>query len=222
MQTQIYGLMLLLVSGVFWTSTYLAIIRRGFVDRTYGMPLVALCANLSWEFTFAFVHPPFAFPPYGVPQMCVNVVWFLFDSVILFQLLKSWSSEFPDLTSRLFYPTFLLALATSFCTILFVTYEFDDGIGAYSAFGQNLMMSILFITMLFRRGSLRGQSFYIALFKMVGTLAASLAFILFPTITAGSILLPFLSLATLVFDLIYVAMVYGTCKRQAINPWKCF
>jgi hypothetical protein len=48
---------LLVGSGVLWTITYLLIIRRGVLDRTYGMPLVALCANLSWEFIFSFVFP---------------------------------------------------------------------------------------------------------------------------------------------------------------------
>jgi hypothetical protein len=44
-----------------------------------------------------------------------------------------------------------------------MTYEFDDWDGAYSAFGQNLLMSVLFITMLYARRSLRGQSVSIAI-----------------------------------------------------------
>jgi hypothetical protein len=48
---------LLVGSGLLWTVTYLLIIRRGFLDHTYGMPLAALCANLSWEFVFSFVFP---------------------------------------------------------------------------------------------------------------------------------------------------------------------
>ena len=48
---------LMLGSGIFWTLTYVPIIWRGFLDQTYGMPLAALCANLSWEFIFSFVHP---------------------------------------------------------------------------------------------------------------------------------------------------------------------
>lgn len=46
---------LMLGSGAFWTLTYVLMIRRGFVDRTYGMPLVALGANVSWEFIFSFL-----------------------------------------------------------------------------------------------------------------------------------------------------------------------
>jgi hypothetical protein len=66
---------LLVGSGILWTVTYLLIIRRGFLDHTYGMPLVALCANLSWEFIFSFVFP------HGPVQRPVNVVWFSLDLI---------------------------------------------------------------------------------------------------------------------------------------------
>jgi hypothetical protein len=61
-----------------------------------------------------------------------------------------------------------LTLLTAFFTVVSITLEFQDFDGAYSAFGQNLMMSILFIVMLYSRGSLRGQSLSIALTKMGG------------------------------------------------------
>ena len=32
---------ILVCSGVLWTLAYLLMIRQGFVDRTYGMPLAA-------------------------------------------------------------------------------------------------------------------------------------------------------------------------------------
>ena len=56
-------------SGVLWTMVYLLIIKRGFADKTYGMPLPALCANLSWEFIFSFIHP------HGVPQIYVVMLY---------------------------------------------------------------------------------------------------------------------------------------------------
>jgi hypothetical protein len=143
---------ILVGSGVLWTLTYLLIIRQGFLDRTYGMPLAALCANLSWEFIFAFVYP------HDLPQRAVNVVWFSFDLVILGQVLLYGPREFGNLSRRLFYAGLALALGTAFGAVLATTLEFDDFDGAYSAFGQNLMMSILFVTMLYSRGSLRGQN----------------------------------------------------------------
>ena len=195
-------------SGVLWTLAYLLIIRRGFLDRTYGMPLVALCANLSWEFIFSFVHP------HDLPQRAVNVVWFSFDLVILLQLLLYGPREFADLPRRAFYAVLALALAASFGAVLAVTLEFDDFDGAYSAFGQNLMMSVLFIAMLRSRGSLRGQSVGIALLKLGGTALASFAFYFHNPDYAGSVLLPFIYITTLIFDGVYAgAVIVGRHRK---------
>jgi hypothetical protein len=195
-------------SGVLWTLAYLLIIRRGFLDRTYGMPLVALCANLSWEFIYSFVYP------HDLPQWAVNVVWLSFDLVILLQLLLYGPREFADLPRRLFYAAFALALATAFGAVLAVTLEFGDFDGAFSAFGQNLMMSILFVTMLYSRGSLRGQSVSIAALKMGGTALASFAFYFFNPNYDGSILLPFLYAAILIFDGVYVGAAVAFARRE--------
>ena len=83
-------------------------------------------------------------------------------------------------------------------------------------------MSVLYITMLHRRNSPRGQSIYIATFKMIGTLLASLAFYAYPPaeMFETSPLFPFLYASTLVFDAVYLVMVYRKCREQGINPWK--
>ena len=191
---------LMLGSGVLWTLTYALMIRRGFLDGTYTMPLVALCANVSWEFIFSFVYP------HGPVQRPVNIIWFSLDLILMFQILRYGPREFAGLSKRAFYAVFALSLAISFCAILSTTYEFDDWDGAYSAFGQNLLMSALFVAMLYARGTLRGQSVAIGLSKMLGTGLASLAFYLYSPLSAGSVLLPFLYVAILVLDLVYVAM----------------
>ena len=84
--------------------------------------------------------------------------------------------------------------------MLLISAEFNDWGGVYAAFGQNLMMSVLFITMLYRRRSLRGQSRGIALCKLLGTALASLAFSRYTAISQRSVLLPFLYLTLLVLQ----------------------
>jgi hypothetical protein len=202
---------LLVGSGVLWTITYLLIIRRGLLDNTYGMPLVALCANLSWEFVFSFLFP------HGPLQRPVNLVWFSLDLIILYQLLRYGPREFARLPKKLFYAMVALGLCMAFLAVLFITLEFEDFDGAYSAFGQNLMMSVLFIAMLYSRGSLRGQSPSIALAKMGGTTLASVAFLFFSVGNEGSVLLPFLYGSVLLFDVLYVGMVfyYAAAERRA-------
>ncbi|MBN3948462.1 MAG: hypothetical protein HWQ38_19190 [Nostoc sp. NMS7] len=85
------------------------LIQRGFKDQTYGMPLVALCANLSWEFIFSFIHP------HQPPQIQINFVWLMLDLIILYEFFKFGQSELKHIPNKLFYPVFILTLFTSFC-----------------------------------------------------------------------------------------------------------
>ncbi|MNR49209.1 hypothetical protein D3C85_1685580 [compost metagenome] len=76
--------------------------------------------------------------------------------------------------------------------------------GIYSAFGINLMMSILFIKLPFTQG-LKGQTIYIAYYKMIGTLCASiLCYSLYP----DSILLLLLCLLTTIADIVYIGIIH--------------
>jgi hypothetical protein len=186
-------------SGLLWSLAYVLIIWRGFRDRTYGMPVAALCANLSWEFIFSFLYP------HALPQSYVNRAWFVLDLIILAQICRYAPDEFKHMIPRrLFFPALALGIVLAFLLILFITHEFHDADGRYSAFGQNLMMSILFVAMLLRRQSLRGQSIYIAVSKLLGTLLPSvLVFLTYPE----SPLLNTLHVGILVFDVTYVVLV---------------
>ena len=193
-----------IASGLFWSLVYLLIIGRSFRDKTYGMPVVALCANISWEFIFSFILP------HPKPQLYIDMIWFLLDAVILVQYLKFGKAEFnPNLPQRLFFPTFLVTLLLSFLLVLLVTYEFKDWSGRYSAFGQNLMMSVMFLSLLLKRNHLRGQSVSIAVCKMLGTLFPSVLFYCY----YRSNLLTLLSLGILIFDWAYIVLLYAKCKE---------
>ncbi|ALJ01563.1 hypothetical protein DC20_18020 [Rufibacter tibetensis] len=199
-------------SGLFWTIAYILILRRGYKDKYYGMPMAALCANVSWEFIFAFVYP------HPQPQLYIDYLWLVFDVGILVQYLAYGRSEFPEhLPKKLFYVTFLFTLVYCALTITAMAQEFNDYIGIYAAFAQNLMMSVLFIRMLLKRNSSRGQSGYIALSKMVGTIFPSILFYLyFP----NSNLLLLLFCGIFVLDVVYFLLLYAKMKTDGINPWK--
>ena len=98
---------LMLASGMLslalWTLAYLLIIRRGQLDRTYGMPFVALCPTLAYELTYGLIEP-------NVPPLhIVNIVWFVVDLVIAAQYLRFGRRELsPLVPGWLFVPRFLL------------------------------------------------------------------------------------------------------------------
>jgi len=190
-----------MVSGLLWTLTYIAIIRQGWRDRTYAMPFVAMAANLTWEFLFTFF-----FSSGGVLQERINGVWFVLDLVILFTYLKFWSSDYPpNLSPKLRLPRLLVAFAAATGLMIASIAQLGNLTGAiYSAFADNLMMSVLFISLLVRRGDSRGQSMVIAVSKMLGTAAASISQYL---VTPKDYVLDVLFIEIFIFDLVYTVML---------------
>ncbi|MGG2074626.1 hypothetical protein AB1J28_14875 [Lysinibacillus irui] len=191
--------------GLFWIITYILVIYKGWRDKQYGMPMAAICANISWEFIFAFIYPQ------NDLQRFITLIWFLLDIFILMQFLRYAPNEYRRMLSKkLLYFSFLLTLVFSMLTILGLIHEFHDYEGKYAAFFLNLMMSGLFIALLLQRGNLAGQSMAIAICKMLGTLFASVGFYLYfrtPLITI-------ISVATLFYDWLYILLIYRWQKQK--------
>src|SRR5258707_14036928 len=78
------------IGGICWLVAYILILRRAWLDRTPGIPFVALCANFSWELTFAFVLPD----PWP-PQRLLNILWFSLDVVLLAQFIALGRNDVP-------------------------------------------------------------------------------------------------------------------------------
>lgn len=192
--------------GLFWIITYILIIKRGFQDKKYGMPMAAICANISWEFIFAFMYPQ------NDLQRIFTFLWFMLDVVIMMQFLLYGYKEYKKMIPRkIFYASFFITLAVSFFIILAMIHEFNDIAGKYAAFSQNLMMSGLFIALFIQRGNLSGQSMGIAVCKMIGTMFAAVGFYMYfrtPLITI-------ISLATLIYDWIYIVLIYRYYVKYA-------
>jgi hypothetical protein len=112
---------------------------------------------------------------------------------------------------------FGLLIVSSFSVILSEAILLDDNDGVYAAFGQNLLMSILFVYMFFkRRRVLRGQSIFIAVFKMVGTGLTSLHFYFYEPISQSSFVLQSIFFSIFFFDLLYVLLMVKVCREKRI------
>ncbi|SFL22293.1 hypothetical protein SAMN03159341_10499 [Paenibacillus sp. 1_12] len=187
-------LLLLLGMAFFWTITYLLVIYKGFRDRTCGMPMAAICANITWEFLFSFILP------FNPLQQIITVIWFFLDCIILLQFFYYSKRQNPTWPAK----TVVISLIVIALLLHYgVAMEFHDLEGKYSAFGINLMMSILFIRMLMTQ-DLRGQSKYIAYFKMIGTLCISvLSYSQYP----HSILLTMMYIFIFIIDVVYILLI---------------
>ena len=200
-------LILTLICGICWSLAYIGIIVRSFRDKTYGMPFWALAFNICWEFIFAVIFVDKSYYAF----MIINRIWFSLDIFILVAYCCYGRKEWPSqVNKKLFWPYSLLVLFISYRFVYYLTIRIYEGGNEYVAFIQNLMMSLLFINMLNRRNSLAGQSAWIALFKMVGSAAATVILRHVPFLWSTGI-------STFMIDMIYFAMVLA--RTPAAAPW---
>lgn len=231
-----------LLSGVFWLIAYLLIIYRGFKDKSYGMPVVALIGNLAWELIFGLgieTGCPASWQscPATVIQVR-NFIWLLFDFVILYTVLHFGRHYFTGALKKYFTPVVLGGIVVAFALIYTIVQEFwirnmwgvvvdgqvpdflplvIQGGSYYTGFGLNFMMSILFVFMMLRRDDVAGQSVYIGISKWLGSLAAY-AFML-----ADGIQTPVVNVLyaiVFIFDVFYIWQVYVRSREEGHNPWR--
>lgn len=213
-----FELCLQVLCGVFWIIAYILIIHKSFKDKTYGIPLFALSLNLAWEFTFSFIYPPgdllFA--------KIIFLTWLLLDLIILYTFFKYGykSRKYIGIISK--KSLYIFTMFILVCSILFMILSvndfsilFNNDITQTSGFIaniQNLIMSILFVSMLLNRGNTSGQSIYIAIFKWMGTLTvAILKFTnMLPSITTELFIIALIQF----FDILYIYLIYKFSKRK--------
>jgi len=217
-------LTLTVVSGLCWTLVYIDAIRLGFKDRSYAIPFFALALNFAWE----LLHTIFGFQTGVSVQVIINAVWFVFDVGILFTYFKFGRKYFSQCLPRntsvdnssAFLVWSVLVLLTAFAVQFAFIREFGVAVGAgYSAFLQNLLMSVLFIDMLIKRGSREGQSLTIAINKWLGTLAPTMLFGIigaggFPN---GSFLIVVAGVFCSIFDLIYIGLLLRIGSARSVT-----
>jgi hypothetical protein len=190
------------ILGASWVVVYLAVIRAGFRERTYAMPLVALCGNLAWEFHFAYLAP---YEPF---QRSADTIWFLLDLAILWTVVRYGPQEFPSLPRFAFYALLGGGMAAAFSLIHLLARALGDSASIYTGFGDTLLMSATFIGMALGRGSLRGQSLLIAYTKWIGTAPGCVAYYFFDDAHPHIALIGCIGVLIFTFDGAYVAVLH--------------
>lgn len=206
---------LTVLSGLGWIIVYEECIRLGFKQKTYAMPFFALGLNFAWELIYTLsdiflqAHGPLV--GMNLLQAIANAVWVCMDVLILSTYFLYGKKEWPDAVSRKwFWPWSVLGLACCFALQLVFIKEFGFVMAAqYSAFLQNLLMSVLFIVLYAKRGNMEGQSILLAVAKWIGTLAPT---ILMGVITYNAVVLVCGIFCT-IFDLIYISLLIG-CRQK--------
>lgn len=221
-----------LISGICWTIVYVCTVYRGFKDKSYGMPLVALALNFTWEFTYSFLFPP---SESSIGLTIINTIWCIFDAGIVYTYFKNGHKYFEEsygMKKSTFYAVSVLAFFLCFGIMyqgatFFADLPYFKGdtfeVGKFIANYQNAAMSCLFVNMFLTRKkaghSVEGLSFYAAVFKMIGTpFTVGISQMLSHPNDWQMISIAVLTCA--IFDIWYVVLLWKELKAQGINPWK--
>ncbi len=201
------------ISGISWTLVYIALIYKGFKDKDCGMPLFALTLNFAWELIYG-IDGLFISKSFIPVQAVANIVWAGFDFFILITWFLYGKKHMPYRTQKYFIPWTLLAIICGF-TMQFAFYFSCQTIeiaSIYSAFAQNVAMSIMFIQMFFERKNTNAQSLSIAIFKCIGTLTPTI----YGQLNGINIYILLTGILCFVFDIIYIYLIFQ--KQDNYKP----
>lgn len=178
----------------------------------------ALGLNFAWELIYTLsdifleAHGPLT--GLTLVQVIVNAFWVGLDVLILASYFLYGKKEWPAaIDGKFFIPWSVLGLVCCFALQIVFIAEFGFVKAAqYAAFLQNLLMSVLFLSMFVRRGSMEGQSVLLAAAKWIGTLAPT---IVFGVLEYNPIVLVCGIFCT-VFDLIYICLLLKYIKKEKV------
>ncbi|GAB4194934.1 MAG: hypothetical protein Tsb002_26960 [Wenzhouxiangellaceae bacterium] len=203
---------------ILWVLAYILMFRRGLLDKSYGMPMVALCLNVAWEAYFSL---------FSDAQLTNRVAYGLYLVVDLGVLWTCWQYGAADFRSsliqRYFQPMLVAVLIGGFFLIRQFSLSFADGYGGISATFTTLFLSVALVGMLLRRNSVRGQSLYIGLLVLVGNIAGWMMNLIAKTTVAPNISVPWvMTTNTLIIlaNVIYLVLFIHVARRDGINIWR--
>jgi hypothetical protein len=211
--------------NLMWLGLYALCIRRGFLDKTFSIPIVALFANFAWD-----VYSSTNGQAMPMPQPIINGIYAIIDIILIYQVVRFWRSDFGYLSPAKFYTFFVFTFIFTFWLMRNFMYEVNDIPTWRIAFIDTFINSALFIAMFYRRKGLEGQSIYIGLGKLLGTGPFMLFLYFAPQLEgvvdfiglpASNLLLP-LWVGIFLMDVAYVVLVYQRAKEMGINVWRRF
>ena len=163
-----------------WILVYVVVIVQGWMEQSYGIPILAICLNAAWEWRFAVDQPrEHPEPPMPATTRWILWVWLLLDGIIVLQVfLFGRDYQSNPLLRQYYYLVVPLMILSAYVlhTLMHETFDLNlqDYFGVLSAYLNNLVMSALFIPMFFARPELHGLSVWVAVGKLAGTGLTSL------------------------------------------------
>jgi hypothetical protein len=197
-----------------WVVVYALYIRSIFKKKFIEAPIFAQCGNIGWEFVWSFLF----YTDMGLLLRWCYRFWFFFDLVIFYGVLRyGWEQVRTESFRKVLRPLLVaIAVFQGMGFYFMAASGLDTPIGANSAFLLNLILSMLYIFVLFQQrelGNLDRVSWLIAWLKMIGT-GTNTIFVNIHAEYAHNYFLRFVSISIAVVDCIYIYLVWRL-QRQA-------
>ncbi|MEM7585625.1 MAG: hypothetical protein AAF560_19710 [Acidobacteriota bacterium] len=203
---------------VFWCIAYGLMIRRGLKDRSYGMPMVALCLNVAWEIYFSL---------FSNAQLANRIgygVYLAFDLGVLYTCLRFGPEDFTSrLTRRVFRPLTIATLIGGFFLVRQFSISFDDAYGGISATFTTLLLSVLMVGMILRRDSVQGQSLYIGFAVLIGDICGWVMNLIAHQTVQPNISIPWVHTTNVLIvaaNVLYILLFLHVARRDGVDPWR--
>lgn len=205
--------------GLLWIASYILLTRQAFKDHSYGMPIYALCLNITCEITWGFVY---GIDPFNT---ILFALWASVDLFLFYATIKYGKHEWrhaPLVADHLALVCVVMSALGMWMQLAFAS-EAIPVIGRkvvfYSSWPLQIVIGVGSIEQIVSRSSVRGHSLPIWGTRAVGTLCASLCFVYrlvyWPErfAYAGEPVAMLLILASLALDAIY-PFIYLAVRRN--------
>lgn len=166
---------ILFVSGcIAWVIIYINVIRRIQTLKYIEIPILAVCANISWEFIWSFLFQT----NMGELYVWGYRLWFFLDCYIVYGLFRYGSKQLVNDTFHKHFKFIVAAMIACWAFMLYFyikNYDYPlSHMGAYSGYIINWMMSFLFILLFTRTENKTLFSYTNNWLKFLGNLSISI------------------------------------------------
>lgn len=153
--------------GICWTISYFLTVRKIIKDKFLEFPIMAITANVVWEFIWGF------FLELDFGGMYLIVLWrlaFFLDVFMFYTVLKRGKIQVSVPFLQKNYVPVMIGTAIAWGFLIYAFYQSgaDLPMGFNSGMILNVMMSVLCLMMFWQMPN-RKFSFWIALFRALGT-----------------------------------------------------
>jgi hypothetical protein len=199
------------IAAAYWVWVYVVVIKDILKNKFVGIPVLAVCANISWEFLWSF----FFYTNMGAFFEWGYRAWFILDVFIFYSVLRFGKVQFADASLKKYFGWILAFTTLSWIAAIYTfTNDYVDPIGAISAYLVNAHMSALYIFLILKFPNEKTLSVSTAWHKMLGTALTSVfCFWAFPKAT----FMLTMTVITFILDVTYIVIVSYYRKSTVVE-----